>query len=514
ALLALLVLAAALPAEQKFDAPSGVTLLAQGGGRYLLLWDPIYRDDLQGYSVWLRKPGDKEFVRLSIPVKVGKEVKKEPMTSDSKIVLSMGRDRDDLEMTVVAEYEDGVSPKSRVARSALAMQQAAPPAPSAAAEGAAPVTGTAAAAASPTAAAGPYPTEADAAPAGLEHWSLPWNQRLERPLRPLLMPPGKLGTQLGVDFTYFRSIYSGNDRFGNLGLLGTGIDPNKEVYWQRIDVRTIFAVPLTLRWGLAPGLELWGQAAYHAEDYFLALYRIDGDDFSFIQLVHVNKDGSFTVLSNPTSTGIGDIPVGLRFQPVASQPLLLGLSASLPSGTSRFKSFLDWFSGRGSPAGTGEGILRLKADVDYGWKGLRDGLAFHGSYSPGGTEQYNEDNGSGGPPMHQVAVHGDAYELGGSWTWPWQVAGQSGSLALGLMGRSVQPDRWTTDGTDTGASLTPIERSQFAALTLLKFERDDQLEISLEAFQDLPGGLESSGKFSYSMETLGDQWSISGQLYY
>jgi hypothetical protein len=510
-----LALSAALPGDPTFDSPTGLTLEAQGNGRYLLLWDPIYREDLQGYSVWLRKPGDKEFVRLSIPVKVGKEIKKEPMTSDSKLVLSMGRDRDDLEITVVAEYEDGVSVRAPVARSGRARRMAAPTEAAGAEEGSPDLASpTAAAAASSPTAAGPYPVDADKAPPDVVGQAKPWEKREERDQRPLLAPPGKLRTQLGADFTYFRSIYNGNDLFGNLGLLGTGIDPNKEVYWQRIDVRTMFTVPLTLHWGLAQGLEVWGQAAYHAEDYFLSLYTIDGQDFSYIQLVHVNEDGSLTVLSNPTSTGIGDIPLGIRYQPVMDQPLVIGLSVTFPTGISRFKSFLDWYSGRGSPVGTGDGIVRTKLDIDYGWKGLRSGLAFHGAYSPGGTEQYNEDDGSGGPVMNQVAVHGDAYELGGTCTWPWRVAGQSGSMALGIQGRSVEADRWTTDGFDEGSQMDPIDRSQFAALTLMKFERDDQLEFSLEAFQDLPGGFQTSGKVSYAMESFGDQWAISGQFYY
>jgi hypothetical protein len=513
-----LAAAAALPAAApKFDAPTGLTLQAQGGGRYLLLWDPIYRDDLQGYSVWLRKPGDKEFVRLSIPVKVGKEIKKEPMTSDSKLVLSMGRDRDDLEMTVVAEYEDGVSPKAPVVLSAGAVRPAAAPAPgaeaAAGAEGASPTA--AAAGTSATAQLGPYPLDADKAPPDVAGQPKPWEKREERALRPLLVAPGKIRTELGADFTYFRSIYNGNDLFGSLGLIGTGIDPNKEVYWQRIDVRTIFSVPLTVRLGLLPGIEGYAQAAYHAEDYFIGLFRIDGQDFSYIQFVHWNDTTmQYDVLSNPSSTGIGDIPIGLRIQPIESQPLVLTAQLTLPTGQSRFKAYLDWFSGRGTPAGTGEGITRLKVALDYGWKGLRSGVAFNAGFSPGGTEQYNEDDGSGGPVVHQVVTHGDIYQLGGDWTWPWQLEGQSGSMALGIEGRSITAAKWTSDGVDQVQFLDPTDRSAIAALTQLKFERDDQLEFSLEAFQDLPGGFETSGKLSYAMESFGDQWAISGQFYY
>jgi hypothetical protein len=506
-----LSLSSALPAAAKFDAPTGLTLEAQGDGRYLLLWDPIYRDDLQGYSVWLRKPGDEEFVRLSIPVKVGKEVKKEPLTSDSKLVLSMGRDRDDLEMTVVAEYEDGVSLKAPSARSAWARRmEPAPAAAGEAAEGSSPT------AAAPAAAARElYPLDADKAPPDVAGQPKPWEKRLERALRPLIQPPGQLRTALGADFTYFRSIYNGDDVFSSLHLIGTGIDPNKIVYWQRIDVRTIFSVPLTLRVGLLPGLEAFGQLSYHAEDYFIGQFTIDGQDFSYISFVHWNPNTmQYDVLSNPSSTGVGDTPVGLRYQPMEAQPLVLAAQLSLPTGVSRFKSFLDWSSGRGTPAGTGEGITRLKVSADYGWKGLRSGQAFNLGYSPGGTEQYDEDDGSGGPVQHQVVTHGDLYEAGGSWTWPWQLAGQSGSMALGVEGRSIEAARWTTDGVDATPQLSPTQRSSIAAITQLKFERDDQLEFSLQAFQDLPGGFETSGRITYAMESFGDQWSLSGQFYY
>ena len=80
-LLALFALAAgpsaAGAAEQKFDAPSGVTLLAQGGGRYLLLWDPIYREDLQGYSVCgCANRGTRNFMRHEHPGEGGQRARR------------------------------------------------------------------------------------------------------------------------------------------------------------------------------------------------------------------------------------------------------------------------------------------------------------------------------------------------------------------------------------------------------------------------------------------------------
>jgi hypothetical protein len=518
--LALFTLAALPPADlsadQKFDAPGGVTLVAQGGGRYLLLWDPIYRDDLQGYSVWLRKPGDREFVRLSIPVKVGKEVKKEPMTSDSKIVLSMGRDRDDLEMTVVAEYEDGVSPKSRVARSAWAMREA--PALAAGPEGADAVSPSAATAEAAPRPASPsardlYPTEADAAPAGLSRWSLPWNQRTERPLRPLITPPGKISTQLGLAFDLDRFITQGMDTNASLGVSGTGTNPNQVVSWQRTDVRTIFGTPLTLRLGLAPCVEAWAQASYHAEDYFLSSYDIDGTVYQNYVFYRSGPGGQRTFISNPTSSGLADTLVGLRLQPVPVQPLVLGVQLSLPTGVSRFKSMIDAYNGPGTPAGTGEGVARMKADLDWGYKGLRSGLSFHGAVEPGASETYVAPF-FGQPAGNQTAELGSQWELGGAFTFPFTLMEHSGALAIGVAERSIQADSWTYNGTEVHSMFSEADLGQFAALGGLQFQRDDQLAITVDFFQDLAGGFETKGTLGYTLQSMGDAFSVAGQFSY
>ncbi len=126
--LALLCVAASARADKEpsFAVPQGVTLQAKAGGRYLLYWEPIDADNLMGYSIWLRRQGEKEFVRLSVPVKVGKEVQKQPMVSEAKLELKLGEGRKDLEFAVVAEYEDGPSGRSASVFSARAAQPASP----------------------------------------------------------------------------------------------------------------------------------------------------------------------------------------------------------------------------------------------------------------------------------------------------------------------------------------------------------------------------------------------------
>jgi hypothetical protein len=54
----------------------------------------------------------------------------------------------------------------------------------------------------------------------------------------------------------------------------------------------------------------------------------------------------------------------------------------------------------------------------------------------------------------------------------------------------------------------------FEAASGMKLERDDQLELSLEAFQDLPRGFETGGRLAYTMEAFGDRWTISCQFLY
>src|SRR5258708_16709700 len=98
---------AAAPA---LDAPENLTLSVDSTESGTLVWDPMDRDDLMGFSVWMRK--DKgEFTCLNIPTMVGGELKKLPVTTKSTITLK-GLGKRDLELSVVAEYESGRSPRS------------------------------------------------------------------------------------------------------------------------------------------------------------------------------------------------------------------------------------------------------------------------------------------------------------------------------------------------------------------------------------------------------------------
>jgi hypothetical protein len=285
------------------------------------------------------------------------------------------------------------------------------------------------------------------------------------------------------------------------------------VQWRRVDTRTVFAVPLTLRWGFLPGFEVWGQASYHAEDVTINEYVIDGQSFDYIRYVRF-VDGQIVYLPDPSSAGFGDSKAGVRVQPFNLSPLILGAQALIPTGLSRFKSYLDWNTGRAFPAGTGEGVLRMTFSADFGYPGQRPGLSFHGAYSPGVTERLRHE--FFGADYDHVLSKGDRFELGGGYTFPWALRGRDGSLVLGAQFSSTQASHWTINGIDVVQTVypSPIDQARLTAHMQTRFVRDDAMELSLQAFQDLPGGFRTGGKFAYVSEVYGDAFRLSGQFYY
>lgn len=488
-------LALALPlgaAEPKLDAPTGLTLQAREGGRYQLLWDPIDRDDLLGYSVWLRKPGEREFTRLNVPVKVGKEVRKMPLTGEARLVLALGAARRDVEVTVLAEYESGASERAPSAFTRLAQQPAA---------------------AAPKLQGQPVAATEPATPA--EEKAAEERSDFQRPLpgaeKPLITPRGAFRSELGFEWDFNRSIRKGRDEFWTLGLIGTGIPYEKVVEWEIIEVRTIFSVPLTLRWGVMPGFELWGQARYNAEDVYTGAYDIDGESFNYITPVRW-VDDRYVELSKPSSTGLGDSKVGVRVQPFDAAPVVLGATLHAPTGSSRFKAYLDWDSGRSFPAGTGQGVQRMEFNVEWGRPGAVQGLSLRGSYSPGAVERVRAE--FFGFELDHVLSHGDRFELGGAYTFPWKIRGMNGSLLPGIVFRTLSPARWTIEGIEIYPLYPPYDQARIVAHLQERFVRDDQLELVLEAVQDLPSGFRTGGRFSYVTGVQGDALRLSGQLYY
>jgi hypothetical protein len=493
--------------EPSFAVPQGVTLQAKPGGRYLLYWDPIDADNLMGYSVWLRHQGEKEFVRLSVPVKVGKEIQKQPMVSASKLELKLGEGRKDLEFAVVAEYEDGPSLRSESVFSATALRTLAAVPDASGATLAADASGS-----SPTALAEPAKRDpyADDDAKTDQGQTNPWDKTPERLDRPLILKPGKWSTSLGIDFSYTRSIYSGNDTASNLPILLSGVDPNSKVNWQETQVRTIFEVPLEAHVGIFPSVEAWARGSFNSENAFTSAFSENGRSADSFRRV----DSNGVTLAYPNSVSAGDTWLGVRLQPLDSSPFVLGLSGSIPTGISRMQSYLEAsYSTNDSPAGTGEGVTRLKLDLDYGWRGIREGVSLHAGYMPSALETFTRHD-LGFQENHAI-THGEEGEAGVGYTIPWVLASHDGALILGGLVRSVAPVRWQINGQDVAFdSNQKVDRGRVAAWGGLKFIQDNQLELSVEAQQLLPGGFRTGGKLSYTMESDGDSFGISGQLYY
>jgi hypothetical protein len=504
--------------EAAFAAPSGVTLQAKAGGRYLLLWEPLEKDQaLMGYSIWLRRKGEKEFIRLSVPVRVGQEVQKQPMISDAKVELKLGEGRKDLEFAVVAEYEDGPSPRSASAfsaKAALVPTTAVGSSPQPASDLPESPTAAVAAVSSTVEAAPPVKTDPYAEENARKDGKgpAPWDLRSARRDRPLLVPPGKIRTSFGAGYEVIRSIYSGHEPFANLRLYGTDIPDTRVVNWKRVDMHTRFRAPLRAEAGLLPGVELWAEGAYQAEDVTLNTYEIDGENFNYIRPVRIEPDGTLFYYPDPSSVSAGDTLLGARVQPLPTQPLVLLLQATLPTGLSHFKSYLDWEDGVAFQAGTGDGVFRLGAGATWGWRGLRPGPSFRIFYSPGTTERVTEKT----PfiDFDHVVNRGDLSEAAFDYTIPWRVAGRDGAILFGAVGRSIGAARWTVNGVDVSPFFGPLDRGRLAAHAGLKFNRDDQLELGVEAMQDLPGGFETGGRLAYTTNAFGDQLQISGRLVY
>lgn len=494
--LGLALLAGGLPAAPKgFDAPTGVTLVAKDAGRFQLVWDPIYRDDLMGYSIWLRRPGEAEFTRLSVPVKVGKELRKLPMTSDASLVLALGKSKRDIEVTVVAEYQDGVSP-----RSASVFTHAALPA--------APVPG-----AIPVPAPDKEPAEAAVKPAddGSVDEALRAPVRLQDKDLPLLTPQGSWRTELGLGYDFKRSIRSGTSTYGALGYTDGVSASNQAVQWVRIDVRTVFTVPLTVRWGFLPGFEAWAQGSYQAENVFIDTFQVGSSIFHHLRYFGYSNGHSYSV-TEPNSAAFGDSKLGVRVQPFDRLPLLIGASATLPTGLSRFKSFLEWEEGLSDAAGTGGGAARMAFEAAYGDPGQRKGPSFHASLSPGVTERIREP--WLGIPLDHVLIRGDEVEVGGDYSFPWSVNGRHGAMLLGCAVRSIGAARWTVQGIDMTKFYSPDDLGALIAHLDAKFVRDDQIELSVQVIQSVGAGLRTGGRLAYVSGVQGDAFRVSGQFYY
>ena len=499
-LMALLLLALPFAAPGAgLDSPSSITLSVDAGQAGLLTWEPIDRDDLMGYSVWMRQ-GSGDFTRLNIPTMVGKEMKKLPMTTKASLTLK-GIGKRDLELEVVAEYEGGRSKPGPSVFSRKARRLAATPAP----EAPGPASG-APAALSPLAGA-----EAPAVPRED-------SKAEEAPLRPKnawysMAPFGKIQTAVALHFAYEETTGQGNGSLNSIGFTVTdGTDRNIVQNWSVTYMERVIDVPLSVRYGLLSALEISAETAWRNE-------RDSQGDFKFGDKVYHNISGSDTL----DGSAFTDTWVGAKVRPSQSQPLFLSGAYSFATGKSRFAARSRSRQGISSDAGSDEGVSRLRLALDFGEKEIVEGLSYHAQYSPGATESLYLPGAASSTLLFQ-ADHGQELQLGAAYTFPWSVSEQLGAASLGVSLISREPGRYLINGVDQRPIISKAAYARFRGYTGINLEREDQLQLSLGFRQNLYntadrhgaflGGVDAGGSVSYSLKPDGWVFNASGGFYY
>lgn len=476
----LLALAAPGPSRAAgLQAPRGLTLSVQSG-LWTLVWNPIFDDDLEGYTVWERREKKGDFVQVT----------KMPLAH--AIFRFKGFDqRRPAEFVVLARYLEGSSDPSRPVFTRLARRPGG--------EEAAPVsTGKAPGAESGSAveAAAPSPTPAPT----------PFDQAPLRDLTSSITPFHQWRTRLGVGFSLQRVVSQGYDTIQNMPWIPSDYSSynlNVKHTWQEFDMRTTVRVPLEVSYGVLPGLEAGVLVAFDSEFAKLEQGVLDGKDYG---------DTISTPLTVPSynTSGLGDTHLFVASQLFKGTPFVLGLDLSLPTGTSRFKSFVDAEFSGGDQAGNGQGVPRLQASFLWGPKGLRRGLYAQGSFSPGATENVTVD--LAGLSLRNQAVYGDVVTLGGGYTLPWSA---TGAAMLGATARHIQAGQWSINGVNFGPYLDrQVSQGLVENYGGLNLYDENELEFYLEVRQRLNGWLGTEGKLYFQNNSDGYTLGIGGGFAY
>lgn len=333
----LLLVTALLRADDdaSLDAPGHLTLTVNSVKDGTLSWDPIDREDLEGYSIWMRKgPGD--FTRLDIPTTVHGQELKEPMISKSFLVLK-GLGKRQLELAVVAEYESGRSPKSasvfsRLARFVPLSGTAASPAEASEAgseTSLSATSGSAATAAQPEA----TPSETPESDALVSNGTPSYKH-----LRSVMAPQGTFHSSVRGDFIWEQINSSGDASLNQLGRSIVGGDPvpaDQVESYSSAYVTQIIREALTMEYGLLPNMELGVEEDYSDEREYAQNFYFDGVNYESENSEEAQEGSAFM---NPI--------VKVRIQPLASQPLRLTLWGNFATGSrSRFQAWGDYWRG-------------------------------------------------------------------------------------------------------------------------------------------------------------------------
>jgi hypothetical protein len=492
AALALLMLPLAARAAAALDAPQGLTLSVDAAESGTLTWDPINRDDLMGYSVWMRQ--DKgEFTRLNIPTLVGKELKKLPMTTKSFLALK-GIGKRSVELTVVAEYESGRSEPSQPVFSKKARR---PALPEAAPEGQA-------GAARPS----PTPTPAEEADA-----AAPAPTRLGRPA---MAPKGHFHSSLALGFLYEQTVAKGYNSLNELGTYIVGdpnYDLNRKENWTTTFSRRNVRVPLSLEYGFLPSLEAGGEIAYSQEKVYLGKFDFGTDTFESYQSGESMEGSGFT---NPA--------LKVRLQPSQAMPLRILAKVSLSTGArSRLQAWGEYLAGSARVAGVDDNANRLTLGLELGERGSGSGLSYGLAFSPAASESASVVNPFGRRNEFR-ADHGQEISGELAYTLPWTLDMLPGSASAGFSLRSQDAGRWTVDGVDAGAGLGNEGKAYFRSFTNINLTREDQVTLFLEFLQNLYSRQDRQGALLHAVDTGGrldftlkpDGWifGASGGFYY
>jgi|GEM_PF-4366164 len=470
-------------------APQGLTLSVQPGGVWRLVWDPILDDGLMGYSVLGRQAGKKEFTRLT----------KAPIARALFQFRGLAAGQDE-ELVVVAEYEAGPSAPSKPAFSRLALALAADMASPLVPKPEKP-------------AAGPQPLPQHQPQAS----ATPFFSAPVRPGRGLLVGRGKLDAKadLGYDIESFVSNGWGyvNQPNSNTGTMPFNLidyynyDPSRLYYWEEVNSRTIFSVPLTVRYGLLDAMELGVTGAWHSYCSIFERATVNGNEYN-------------STINTPEmhTSGIADTTVYAKLQPVAQWPLLFSAEALLPTGTSRFTSYAAYLTDVAmgvSPtlqAGTGDGVMRLTLRAQWGWKALKPGVFYEAAYTPSASEDYSLT--VAGTTFDHHADFGEIWEGGLGYTMPWEVVTGQGALVVGVTGRSIKPGRWTVDGSNMVAPTDTYDAGAVHTYADLNLVENNEMEVYAQVEQDITQYLGTSCKAYWRSEADGYTYGICGGVVY
>jgi hypothetical protein len=464
-------------------APQGLTLSVQPGGVWRLVWDPIMDDSLMGYTVLARPEGRAEYARLT-------------KASISHALfqfrgLPAGQDE---ELVVVADYETGHSAPSKPAHTRLAV-----PAPADAASQAA---------LKPERPGQKPEPQAEATP----FFSAP-----VRPGRGLLIGRGQLDARvnLGYDIESFVSNGWGyvNQPNSNTGTMPFNLidyynyDPSRLYYWEEVNSRTIFSIPLTVRYGLLDAVELGVTGAWHSESAIFERATVNGNEYN-----------STINMPEMHTSGLADTTAYIKLQPVTQWPFLLSAEMVLPTGASRFTAYASYITdvALGVPptleAGTGDGVTRFTLRTQWGWKALKPGMFYEAAYTPSASEDYSMT--VSGLTLDHHADFGEIWEGGFGYTLPWDVVQGQGSLVVGVIGRSIKPGSWTVDGNSMVAPTDTYDAGAVHTYANLNLVENNEMEIYAEVDQDFTQYLGTNCKAYWRSESDGYTYGICGGVVY